>query len=72
MLLAHPAVLSDLVDRYETLRLLDPADPEVRRRMADVSYTLCVATGMRDVDAALAAARLRLPEARPEGDSVPA
>ena len=70
MLLAHPAVLDDLVDRYETLRLLDPEDPEVRRRTADVSYTLCVATGTRDVDAALIAARLRLPGARPEDDSV--
>jgi hypothetical protein len=72
VLLAHPAVLSDLVDRYETLRLLDPSDPEVRRRLADVSYTLCVATGTRDVDAALVTARLRLPGARPEDDSVPA
>ncbi|MDX2709271.1 DUF5133 domain-containing protein [Streptomyces sp. PA03-6a] len=70
MLLAHPAVLNDLVDRYETLRMLDPGDPEVRRRMADVSYTLCVATGTRDVDTALIAARLRLPGARPEDDSV--
>ncbi|WUD77797.1 DUF5133 domain-containing protein [Streptomyces sp. NBC_00510] len=70
MLLAHPAVLNDLVDRYETLRMLGPGDPEVRRRMADVSYTLCVATGTRDVDTALIAARLRLPGARPEDDSV--
>ncbi|MFD8074930.1 DUF5133 domain-containing protein [Streptomyces sp. NPDC059718] len=70
MLLAHPAVLNDLVDRYETLRMLDPGDLEVRRRMADVSYTLCVATGTRDVDTALIAARLRLPGARPEDDSV--
>ncbi|MEU1619209.1 DUF5133 domain-containing protein [Streptomyces sp. NPDC008238] len=70
MLLAHPAVLNDLVDRYETLTLLDPEDPEVRRRTADVAYTLCVATGTRDVDAALIAARLRLPGARPLDDSV--
>ncbi|MDX2642302.1 DUF5133 domain-containing protein [Streptomyces sp. PA03-1a] len=70
MLLAHPAVLNDLVDRYETLRMLDAGDPEVRRRMADVSYTLCVATGTRDVATALIAARLRLPGARPEDDSV--
>ncbi|MFJ4847065.1 MULTISPECIES: DUF5133 domain-containing protein [unclassified Streptomyces] len=69
MLLAHPAVLNDLVDRYETLRVLDPADAEVRRRLEDVSYTLCVATGTGDVDAALAAARLRLPGARPLDDS---
>ncbi|WP_431961255.1 DUF5133 domain-containing protein [Actinacidiphila sp. bgisy160] len=56
MLLAHPAVLDDLVDSHRTLRMLDPGDPEVRRRMADVSYTLCVATGTRDVDAAVALA----------------
>ncbi|MFD3454273.1 DUF5133 domain-containing protein [Streptomyces sp. NPDC058691] len=69
MLMAHPAVLNDLVDRYETLCLLDPADPAVRRRLEDVSYTLCVATGTSDVDAALIAARLRLPGARPLDDS---
>ncbi|MDX3076931.1 DUF5133 domain-containing protein [Streptomyces sp. NPDC088354] len=69
MLMAHPAVLNDLVDRYETLRVLDPADPVVRRRLEDVSYTLCVATGTSDVDAALIAARLRLPGARPLDDS---
>ncbi|MEU6340775.1 DUF5133 domain-containing protein [Streptomyces sp. NPDC046977] len=69
MLMAHPAVLNDLVDRYETLHVLDPADPEVRRRLEDVSYTLCVATGTGDVDAALVAARLRLPGARPLDDS---
>jgi hypothetical protein len=67
---AHPAVLNDLVDRYETLTMLNPAEPEVRRRLADVSYTLCVATGTRDVDAAIVAARLGLPGARPEDDSV--
>lgn len=69
MLMAHPAVLNDLVDRYETLRVLDPADPEVRRRMEDVSYTLCVATGTSEVDAALIAARLRLPGATRLDDS---
>ncbi|MFF3560876.1 DUF5133 domain-containing protein [Streptomyces sp. NPDC002574] len=69
MLMAHPAVLNDLVDRYETLRVLDPADSGVRRRLEDVSYTLCVATGTSDVDAALVAARLRLLGARPLDDS---
>ncbi|MEU6347464.1 DUF5133 domain-containing protein [Streptomyces sp. NPDC046977] len=70
MLMAHPAVLDDLLDRYETLRLLDAAAPEVRRRLEDVSYTLCVATGTSDIDAAVIAARLRLPGARPQDDSV--
>ncbi|MFF3270921.1 DUF5133 domain-containing protein [Streptomyces chrestomyceticus] len=72
MLLAHPAVLRDLVEQYETLRVLNAADgsPEVRQRMDDVAYTLCVSTGTRDVDTALIAARHRLPGARVEDDSV--
>ncbi|WP_089228922.1 DUF5133 domain-containing protein [Actinacidiphila glaucinigra] len=73
MLMAHPAVLNDLIDRYQTLRLLNPKAPEVRRRLDDVSYTLCLATGTSDIDAALLAARLHLPGARPHDDSaVPA
>ncbi|WP_329125393.1 DUF5133 domain-containing protein [Streptomyces sp. NBC_01465] len=62
MLLAHPAVLRDLVERYEALRAL-PADgrtPEVRRRLEDVTYTLCVSTGTRTPEAALVAAGRRM------------
>ncbi|MFE5613560.1 DUF5133 domain-containing protein [Streptomyces sp. NPDC056470] len=72
MLMAHPAVLSNLIEQYETLRVLDAENggAEVRRRLDDVAYTLCVSTGTRDVDAALIAARYRLPGARPEDDSV--
>ncbi|WP_328863055.1 DUF5133 domain-containing protein [Streptomyces sp. NBC_00306] len=72
MLLAHPAVLKDLVEQYETLRALhaEKGSPAVRQRMEDVAYTLCVSTGTRDVDAALIAARHRLPGARPEDDSL--
>ncbi|MFI1016110.1 DUF5133 domain-containing protein [Streptomyces sp. NPDC020965] len=72
MLMAHPVVLSRLVDEYETLRLLDPQGrtPGARQRMSDVAYTLCVSTGTQDIDAALIAARHRLPGARPEDDSV--
>ncbi|MEU8518826.1 DUF5133 domain-containing protein [Streptomyces sp. NBC_01216] len=72
MLMAHPAVLVNLLEQYEALRLLHAGDgsAEVRRRMDDVAYTLCVSTGTRDVDAALIAARFRLPGARPEDDSV--
>ncbi|CAL9643476.1 hypothetical protein SUDANB19_06383 [Streptomyces sp. enrichment culture] len=72
MLMAHPAVLRDLVEQYETLRVLHAQEgsPEVRQRMNDVAYTLCVSTGTRDVDAALVAARHRLPGARPEDDSL--
>ncbi|MFI9150232.1 DUF5133 domain-containing protein [Streptomyces sp. NPDC053367] len=72
MLMAHPAVLKNLIEQYETLRILHAEDgsPGVRQRMDDVAYTLCVATGTRDIDAALIAARHRLPGARPEDDSL--
>ncbi|MFE7582759.1 DUF5133 domain-containing protein [Streptomyces gardneri] len=72
MLMADPAVLRDLIERYETLKALraENGGEEVRRRMDDLAYTLCVSTGTRDVDAALIAARHRLPGARPEDDSV--
>ncbi|MCZ9355363.1 DUF5133 domain-containing protein [Streptomyces mutabilis] len=72
MLLAHPVVLKNLIEQYETLRALHAEDgtEEARRRMEDVAYTLCVSTGTRDVDAALVAARHRLPGARTEDDSV--
>ncbi|MFD0366734.1 MULTISPECIES: DUF5133 domain-containing protein [unclassified Streptomyces] len=72
MLMAHPVVLRDLIEQYTTLKVLQAENggEEVRRRMDDLAYTLCVATGTRDVDAALIAARHRLPGARPEDDSV--
>ncbi|ROQ26611.1 uncharacterized protein DUF5133 [Streptomyces sp. PanSC19] len=70
--MAHPAVLRNLIEQYETLEVLraENGSDEVRRRMDDLAYTLCVSTGTRDVDAALIAARHRLPGARPEDDSV--
>ncbi|MFE5794304.1 DUF5133 domain-containing protein [Streptomyces sp. NPDC056503] len=72
MLMAHPVVLRNLIEQYETLKVLGAEDggDEVRRRMDDLAYTLCVSTGTRDVDTALIAARHRLPGARPEDDSV--
>jgi hypothetical protein len=72
MLMAHPAVLMNLVEQYETLRILhaEEGSPEVRRRMDDVAYTLCVSTGTCDIDAALIAARHQLPGARPQDDSL--
>ncbi|HWU09836.1 MAG TPA: DUF5133 domain-containing protein [Streptomyces sp.] len=72
MLMAHPAVLRNLVEQYDTLRILraEDGDAEVQQRMDDIAYTLCVATGTRDVDSALVAARHRLPGARPEDDSL--
>ncbi|MFI8962739.1 DUF5133 domain-containing protein [Streptomyces sp. NPDC053493] len=72
MLMAHPAVLRNLIEQYETLTALgaENGGPEVRRRLDDLAYTLCVSTGTRDVDAALIAARHQLPGARPEDDSL--
>ncbi|MFF6993324.1 DUF5133 domain-containing protein [Streptomyces sp. NPDC010273] len=72
MLMAHPAVLKDLVEQYETLRVLhaENGSPASQRRMDDIAYTLCVSTGTQDVDVALIAARHHLPGARPQDDSV--
>jgi hypothetical protein len=72
MLMAHPAVLKNLIEQYETLRVLQAEEghEEVRRRMDDIAYTLCVSTGTSDIDAALIAARHRLPGARVEDDSL--
>ncbi|MFF8731681.1 DUF5133 domain-containing protein [Streptomyces sp. NPDC015171] len=72
MLMAHPAVLRNLIEQYETLRVLhaEAGSPQARRRMDDIAYTLCVSTGTRDIDAALIAARHQLPGARPQDDSL--
>ncbi|WP_250293900.1 DUF5133 domain-containing protein [Streptomyces atroolivaceus] len=72
MLMAHPAVLRNLVEQYDTLRILqaENGDTEVQQRMDDIAYTLCITTGTRDVDAALIAARHRLPGARTQDDSL--
>jgi len=72
VLMAHPAVLRNLVEQYDTLRILQAENgaAEVQQRMDDIAYTLCVVTGTRDIDAALIAARHRLPGARPEDDSL--
>ncbi|MBZ4323779.1 DUF5133 domain-containing protein [Streptomyces huiliensis] len=66
MLLAHPAVLRDLVERHTALQrsaAARPADPVIGRQLADVTYTLCVTTGTRDIADALRAARRRLADA---------
>lgn len=67
MLMPHPAVLRRLVERYETLRRNPTSTPEVLRQREDAAYTLCVSTGTRDIDSALATARRYL--ARPPGTS---
>ncbi|MBW8820158.1 DUF5133 domain-containing protein [Streptomyces sp. NPDC086033] len=72
MLMAHPALLTDLLERYEALRVLhaEEGSAGARQRLEDVSYTLCIATGTRDVDSALAAARRQLSGARPDDDAL--
>ncbi|AGK75676.1 hypothetical protein SFUL_692 [Streptomyces microflavus DSM 40593] len=77
MLMAHPAVLEELLRRYEELRAQQGDGDGVARGLEDVSYTLCVSTGTREIAAALAAAReqLRRPATRrntPVSTSVPA
>ena len=68
MLMAHPALLTDLLERYEALSVLhaEEGSAGARQRLEDVSYTLCIATGTRDIDSALAAARRQLSGARPD------
>ncbi|MFC8131173.1 DUF5133 domain-containing protein [Streptomyces sp. NPDC057302] len=72
MLMAHPVVLRDLVERYKALAVLraDQGSAASRQEYEDVAYSLCVATGTSDIDAALVAASHHLPGARPADDSV--
>ncbi|MEU6810113.1 DUF5133 domain-containing protein [Streptomyces sp. NPDC046831] len=62
MLMASPVVLRNLVEQYEALVVLhaERGGVQAQQRMEDVAYTLCVSTGTRDVDDALAAARRQL------------
>ncbi len=60
MLKPHPLVLRNLLERYESLAARSDAtavDIGRRRELEDVTYTLCVSTGTRDVQSAVAAAR---------------
>lgn len=62
MLMAHPAFLRDLVQRYEALLTTGAAASRQQRQreLEDVSYTLCVSTGTRSVEHALTLARERI------------
>ncbi|MBM9508163.1 DUF5133 domain-containing protein [Actinacidiphila acididurans] len=69
MLMAHPTVLRNLVERYEALRTRvderptsgpdsgNGVDSQLRQQLQDTVYTLCVSTGTREIGPALAAAR---------------
>ncbi|MFJ8470051.1 DUF5133 domain-containing protein [Streptomyces swartbergensis] len=65
MLRAHPSLLRELVERCETLRrrLASGGSAETRRQLEDVTYTLCVVTGTRQLDTALYVARQQLADA---------
>lgn len=61
MLMAHPTVLRNLVERYEALvDGADLTDPRIDQQLRDTVYTLCVSTGTREIAAALAAAQSRI------------
>ncbi|MFF3342788.1 DUF5133 domain-containing protein [Streptomyces flavidovirens] len=72
MLMAHPAVLSRLIEKYEALKVLhvEACTPDVQQRLGDVAYTLCVSTGTGDIDSALVSARHQLAGTRPEDNSL--
>lgn len=65
MLMAHPTVLRNLVERYEALRAQvgdmeaggAAAAAQLAQQLQDTVYTLCVSTGTREIGPALAAAR---------------
>ncbi|WP_443078826.1 DUF5133 domain-containing protein [Streptomyces sp. NBC_01497] len=63
--MAHPAILRNLVEQFQTLRLLhaEKGTPESRRRLEDVTYTLCVSTGTRTPEEALTRAHEQLARA---------
>ncbi|MGW0315692.1 DUF5133 domain-containing protein [Streptomyces flavidovirens] len=74
MMLANPAVLRELIEQFQTLRALhaEDDDADVRQRLDDIAYTLCVSTGTRDVETALSTARHQLPGAHSEDDALTA
>ncbi|MER7807542.1 DUF5133 domain-containing protein [Streptomyces sp900116325] len=68
MLLAHPAILRNLVEQYESLKVLHAEEGsfETRCRLEDIMYTLCVSTGTHTPEAALTAAEHQLRSALSE------
>ncbi|MFG2651456.1 DUF5133 domain-containing protein [Streptomyces sp. NPDC048436] len=62
MLRPHPTFLHSLLETYGSLRDLRAREDsaEVRRRLDDVTYTLCVSTGTRTPETAVASARAQL------------
>ena len=73
VLMAHPAILRSLVDQYEALSVLhaEQDNSETRRRLEDIVYTLCVSTGTRVIEDALAVAEQQLAAALAAQADVP-
>ncbi|MEU1015094.1 DUF5133 domain-containing protein [Streptomyces sp. NPDC005900] len=71
MLRPHPSFVHALLENHATLRELQAKEDsaEVRRQLDDVTYTLCVSTGTRTLDAAIAAARAQLAGVASQDDS---
>ncbi|MCI3900459.1 DUF5133 domain-containing protein [Streptomyces spectabilis] len=66
MLMPDPKALRVLLARYADLRIAAPPTEATRRALEDVSYTLCVMTGVNRVDDALGVADALLAEPGPE------
>ncbi|MGW5735939.1 MULTISPECIES: DUF5133 domain-containing protein [Streptomyces] len=71
MLRPHPTFLHTLLETYVSLRDLQAREdsPDVRRRLDDVAYTLCVSTGTRTPEAAVAWARGQLAGVNSQDDA---
>lgn len=66
MLMAHPAVLRNLLERYEALQILADegvGGSRVHHQLQDAGYALCVSMGAVDIESALDAARQQVGEA---------
>ncbi|MEU1409637.1 DUF5133 domain-containing protein [Streptomyces sp. NPDC005728] len=72
MIMAVPSLLRELVERCETLRRRVAAggSAEDVRRLEDATYTLCVITGTRQLDAALSVARRQMARAMSAAEPV--
>lgn len=65
VVMANPSLLRELAERCEKLRrALDTnGSAQTARKLEDATYTLCVLTGTRHLETALAVARQQLADA---------
>ncbi|MGV9878626.1 DUF5133 domain-containing protein [Streptomyces sp. NPDC003006] len=71
MLRPHTSFLRSLLETHAMLRDLQAKEDSaaVRQQLDDVAYTLCVSTGTRTIDEALAWARAQLAGVASQHDS---